>query len=75
MQRMAKRGHGSRMVPELTKQGLQINCFSNVLLISLGNDYFTENFQVKENKTKMRKIQPRSSRKKKSKFKLKRIKR
>ena len=25
----------------------------------LGSDYFTENFQVKENKTKMRNIYPR----------------
>ena len=25
----------------------------------LGSDYFTENFQVKENKTKMRNIHPR----------------
>ena len=27
--------------------------------LPIGSDYFTENFQVKENKTKMRNIRPR----------------
>ena len=27
--------------------------------LPIGSDYFTENFQIKENKTKMRNIQPR----------------
>ena len=31
---------------------------SDFLAINLGSDYFTENFQVKENKTKMRNIHP-----------------
>ena len=29
------------------------------LRLPIGSDYFTENFQVKENKTKMRNIHPR----------------
>ena len=39
---------------------LQLACalFLNVDIF-LGSDYFTENFQVKENKTKMRNIHPR----------------